>query len=182
MKAYDELKTFTQEVAYNRQSEVNFVVTRLHDITLSGFILGKISRSRELDIDFTLTEESELHNDLEVPSVHDLVLIVGNIVENAFDALENFDGERIVNLSILDFDKEIVITVEDSGPGMDDEALKNIFTRGYSSKGSGHGYGLYLVKQSIDNLEGTIEVESSEGEGTTFTVRLPIKRDGEIND
>ncbi|MBR5582006.1 MAG: hypothetical protein IKW25_00660, partial [Phascolarctobacterium sp.] len=42
--------------------------------------------------------------------------------------------------------------------------------------------GLYLVKQSIDNLEGTIEVESSEGEGTTFTVRLPIKRDGEIND
>ena len=182
MKAYDELKTFTQEVAYNRQSEVNFVVTRLQDITLSGFILGKISRSRELDIDFTLTEESELHNELEVPSVHDLVLIVGNIVENAFDALTNFDGERIVNLSILDFDKEIVITVEDSGPGMDEEALKNIFTRGYSSKGSGHGYGLYLVKQSIDNLEGTIEVESSEGEGTTFTVRLPIKRDGEIND
>ena len=182
MEAYDELKEFTKEVAYNRQSEVSYVVTRLRDITLAGFVLGKISRSRELDIDFTLTEESELHNDLEVPSVHDLVLIVGNIVENAFDALKNFDGERIVNLSILDFDKEIVITVEDSGPGMDEESLKNIFTRGYSSKGPGHGYGLYLVKQSIDNLEGTIDVESSEGEGTTFTVRLPIKRDGEIND
>ncbi|MBQ8417842.1 MAG: GHKL domain-containing protein [Phascolarctobacterium sp.] len=182
MKAYDELKTFTKEVAYNRQSEVNYVVTRLRDITLAGFVLGKISRSRELDIDFSLSEESELHNDLEVPSVHDIVLIAGNIVENAFDALENFDGERIVSLSILDFDKEIVITVEDSGPGMDEETIKNIFTRGYSSKGQGHGYGLYLVKQSIDNLEGTIAVESSEGEGTTFTVRLPIKRDGELND
>ena len=182
MKAYDELKTFTKEVAYNRQSEVSYIVTRMKDITLAGFILGKISRSRELDIDFSLSDESELRNELEVPSVHDLVLIVGNIVENAFDALANFDGERIVSLSILDFDKEIVITVEDSGPGIDEEALKNIFTRGYSSKGKGHGYGLYLVKQSIDNLEGSIDVESAEGEGTTFTVRLPIKRDGEIND
>ena len=182
MKAYDELKTFTKEVAYNRQSEVSYIVTRMKDITLAGFILGKISRSRELDIDFSLSDESELRNELEVPSVHDLVLIVGNIVENAFDALANFDGERIVSLSILDFDKEIVITVEDSGPGMDEEALKNIFTRGYSSKGKGHGYGLYLVKQSIDNLGGSIDVESAEGEGTTFTVRLPIKRDGEIND
>ena len=182
MKAYDELKTFTKEVAYNRQSEVSYIVTRMKDITLAGFILGKISRSRELDIDFSLSDESELRNELEVPSVHDLVLIVGNIVENAFDALANFDGERIVSLSILDFDKEIVITVEDSGPGMGEEALKNIFTRGYSSKGKGHGYGLYLVKQSIDNLEGSIDVESVEGEGTTFTVRLPIKRDGEIND
>lgn len=182
MKAYDELKTFTKEVAYNRQSEVSYIVTRMKDITLAGFILGKISRSRELDIDFSLSDESELRNELEVPSVHDLVLIVGNIVENAFDALANFDGERIVSLSILDFDKEIVITVEDSGPGIDEESLKNIFTRGYSSKGKGHGYGLYLVKQSIDNLEGSIDVESVEGEGTTFTVRLPIKRDGEIND
>ncbi|MBQ9763363.1 MAG: GHKL domain-containing protein [Phascolarctobacterium sp.] len=182
MKAYDELKHFTKEVAYNRQSEVSYIVTRLKDITLAGFILGKISRSRELDIEFSLSDESELHNELEVPSVHDLVLIVGNIIENAFDALQNHDGERIVNLSILDFDKEIVITVEDSGPGMSEESKRNVFMRGYSSKGEGHGFGLYLVKQSIDNLDGTIDIESVEGEGTTFTVRLPVKRDGEIND
>lgn len=182
MKAYDELKQYTQEIAFNRQSEVSYVVTRLKDITLSGFILGKISRSRELQIDFLLTDESDLHSDLEVPSVHDLVLIIGNIVENAFDVLKNFHGERIVNLSILDFDKEIVIVVEDSGPGMSEEVKKNLFKRGYTSKGGGHGFGLYLVKQSIDNLDGTITVESTIGEGTIFTVRLPIKKDGEAND
>ncbi len=182
MKAYDELKKYTQEIAYNRQSEVAYVVTRLKDITLAGFILGKISRSRELQIDFSLSDESEIHSELEVPSVHDLVLIIGNIVENAFDVLKKFQGERIVNLSILDFDKEIVIVVEDSGPGMSDEVRENLFRRGYSSKGDGHGFGLYLVKQSIDNLDGTITVESSLGEGTTFTVRLPIKKDGEAND
>lgn len=180
MKAYDELKNFTQEIAYNRQSEVSYIVTRLKDITLSGFILGKISRSRELDIDFSLTEESELHGELDVPSVHDLVLIAGNLLENAFDALKNFDGERIVNLSILDFDREIVIVVEDSGPGISEEMRKHLFERGFSSKcTSGHGFGLYLVKQSIDSLNGTIAVESSEGEGTTFTVRLPTKKGGD---
>lgn len=142
MKAYDQLKEFTKEVAYNRQSEVNYVVTRLRDITLAGLVLGKISRSRELDIDFSLSEESELRHDLEVPSVHDLVLIAGNIIENAFDALQNFDGERIVSLSILDFDKEIVIIVEDSGPGMSESSKNNVFVRGFSSKGKGHGFGL----------------------------------------
>ena len=178
MKAYDELKNYTQEIAYNRQSEVSYIVTRLKDITLSGFILGKISRSRELDIDFSLTDESELHGDLDVPSVHDLVLIVGNLIENAFDALKNFDGERIVNLSILDFDKEIVIVVEDSGPGMSEETIKKIYRRGFSTKGdSGHGFGLFLAKQSVDSLNGTISVESSLGEGAVFTVRLPVKKE-----
>lgn len=178
MKAYDELKNYTQEIAYNRQSEVSYIVTRLKDITLSGFILGKISRSRELDIDFSLTDESELHGDLDVPSVHDLVLIVGNLIENAFDALKNFDGERIVNLSILDFDKEIVIVVEDSGPGMSEETIKKIYRRGFSTKGDGgHGFGLFLAKQSVDSLNGTISVESSLGEGTVFTVRLPVKKE-----
>lgn len=183
MKAYDELKNYTQEIAYNRQSEVSYIVTRLKDITLSGFILGKISRSRELDIDFRLTEESEVHSELDVPSVHDIVLIAGNLIENAFDALKNFNGERIVNLSILDFDKEIVIVVEDSGPGMSEVTKQKIYERGFSTKDdSGRGFGLFLAKQSVDSLNGTIIVESALGEGTTFTVRLPVKKEAEQND
>ena len=183
MKAYDELKNYTQEIAYNRQSEVSYIVTRLKDITLSGFILGKISRSRELDIDFRLTEESEVHSELDVPSVHDIVLIAGNLIENAFDALKNFNGERIVNLSILDFDKEIVIVVEDSGPGMREVTKQKIYERGFSTKDdSGRGFGLFLAKQSVDSLNGTIIVESALGEGTTFTVRLPVKKEAEQND
>lgn len=177
MKAYNELKNYTQEIAYNRQSEVSYIVTRLKDITLSGFILGKISRSRELDIDFRLTEESDVHSELDVPSVHDIVLIAGNLIENAFDALKNYNGERIVNLSILDFDKEIVIVVEDSGPGMSEMTKQKIYERGFSTKDdSGRGFGLFLAKQSVDSLNGTIIVESALGEGTTFTVRLPVKK------
>lgn len=182
MGAYDELKQFTKEIAYSRQSEVAYVATRIKDITLSGFILGKIARSRELDIEFTVADESELHREMEVPSVHDLVLIIGNLVENAFDALKAFNGERIVSLSILDFGKELVIEVEDSGPGIAQSEIEKIFQRGFSSKGRGHGFGLYLVKHSVEDLDGTISVESKAGEGTIFTVRLPVQKAGEIID
>ena len=74
--------------------------------------------------------------------------------------------------------KEIVSVVEDSGPGMDEETKKYIYHRGFSTKGdTGHGFGLFLAKQSVDSLEGTISVESSPGEGTVFTVRLPVKKE-----
>ena len=69
MKAYDELKQFTMEIANNRQAEAAYVVTRLKDITLAGFILGKISRARELDIEFSLTDESELTTEFIRPTV-----------------------------------------------------------------------------------------------------------------
>lgn len=180
MKAYDELKQFTMEIANNRQAEAAYVVTRLKDITLAGFILGKISRARELDIEFSLTDESELTTEFIRPTVQELILIIGNLIENAFDVLRDHPSERIVNLSILTFDNEIMVMVEDSGPGIPENKLETIFEKGYSSKGPRRGIGLFLIKQTVTHLKGTIEVESTVGEGTTFTIRLPIVRtDGE---
>ena len=175
MKAYDELKQFTMEIANNRQAEAAYVVTRLKDITLAGFILGKISRARELDIEFSLTDESELTTEFIRPTVQELILIIGNLIENAFDVLRDHPSERIVNLSILTFDNEIMVMVEDSGPGIPENKLETIFEKGYSSKGPRRGIGLFLIKQTVTHLKGTIEVESTVGEGTTFTNR----KDGE---
>lgn len=176
MKAYDELKQFTMEIANNRQAEAAYVVTRLKDITLAGFILGKISRARELDIEFSLTDESDLTTEFIRPTVQELILVIGNLIENAFDVLRDHTGERIVNLSILTFDNEIMIVVEDSGQGIPENRLETIFEKGYSSKGPRRGIGLFLVKQTITHLKGSIDVESNVGEGATFTIRLPIIR------
>ena len=66
--------------------------------------------------------------------------------------------------------------VEDSGPGIPENKLETIFEKGYSSKGPRRGIGLFLIKQTVTHLKGTIEVESTVGEGTTFTIRLPIVR------
>ena len=69
-----------------------------------------------------------------------------------------------------------MVMVEDSGPGIPENKLETIFEKGYSSKGSRRGIGLFLIKQTVTHLKGTIEVESTVGEGTTFTIRLPIVR------
>ena len=69
-----------------------------------------------------------------------------------------------------------MVMVEDSGPGIPENKLETIFEKGYSSKGPRRGIGLFLIKQTVTHLKGTIEVESTVGEGTTFTIRLPIVR------
>lgn len=175
MKAYDELKQFTMEIANNRQAEAAYVVTRLKDITLAGFILGKISRARELDIEFSLTDESELTTEFIRPTVQELILIIGNLIENAFDVLRDHPSERIVNLSILTFDNEIMVMVEDSDLvflkiNLKLSLKKVILVRGPDAVSD------FLIKQTVTHLKGTIEVESTVGEGTTFTIRLPIVR------
>ena len=79
-------------------------------------------------------------------------------------------------MSVLNFDNEITIVVEDSGPGIPKEKLNLIFQKDYSSKGPKRGIGLYMLKQTVTNLKGTVAVDSFVGEGTTFTIRVPIIR------
>jgi signal transduction histidine kinase len=77
---------------------------------------------------------------------------------------------------------DVVITVRDTGPGIPPEDLPNIFERFYRSDASrssatgGFGLGLAIAKQIVESLAGLIDVESTLGEGTTFTVRIPRGR------
>jgi signal transduction histidine kinase len=71
------------------------------------------------------------------------------------------------------------LSVEDSGIGMNAEALPHIFDRFYQAKSSrangGFGLGLPLVKRIVELHGWTIDVQSTEGTGTTFTIRFPRK-------
>ena len=67
-----------------------------------------------------------------------------------------------------------IVTVSDNGPGMSQEILNRIFERYFTTKESGTGIGLWLVREIIENAGGTIQASSRLGEGTTFTIRLPV--------
>ena len=71
--------------------------------------------------------------------------------------------------------------VHDRGMGIPEENMNQIFTKGYSTKGEDRGYGLYLTKQSIDNLQGNITIETNPYKGTSIIVKLPLSM-GEDND
>ena len=68
-----------------------------------------------------------------------------------------------------------LITLTDDGPGICEELTKKMFHEKFSTKSDGHGYGLPICRKIIENHNGSIQVRSKLGEGTTFLIRLPIE-------
>ena len=104
-----------------------------------------------------------------------LVQVVLNIVNNGVDALEGQPG-RILIATWRDGNR-IKLAIRDTGKGMTEDQLKNIFMPFYTTKevGKGTGLGLSVSYGIIKSLGGTIDVDSSPGKGTTFTVTLPMR-------
>ena len=102
--------------------------------------------------------------------------VMTNLIENA---LKYSDPSTRVTVTVRETLDEGVIEVADNGVGIDEEGLQVIFDRFHqvdsssTRKVGGFGLGLFIVKQLVDAHGGEIEVESKEGEGTTFRVHLP---------
>ncbi len=96
---------------------------------------------------------------------------LANVVENALHAMPG-TGELVVDATLED--DAVVITVRDTGVGMDEEALARVFEPYFSTKTSGTGLGLPIARRNVELSRGTIEVQSQKGAGTTVKVRLPL--------
>jgi len=98
-----------------------------------------------------------------------------NLVKNAVEAMP---GGGVLTVSLTRVDEEAVISVGDTGKGIPEESLPNVFKPFFSTKPRGTGLGLAIAKQSVEAHGGTIEFESVQGVGTVFTVRLPLSGKG----
>lgn len=106
-----------------------------------------------------------------------LKLILHNLLSNAFKYQKRDDDHKLVALSVTVEGSSAILQARDSGIGIAKENIGEIFKlffRG-SDQAEGTGFGLYNVKTALAKLQGEIEVESIEGEGTTFTVVIPTK-------
>lgn len=99
-----------------------------------------------------------------------------NIVENAIDAIDK-DGAISVTTGLAKKGEELFVSIEDTGKGISEAKLKNIFDPFFTTKkvGEGTGLGLSIVFGIMEKLGGRIEVESRVGEGSNFTLYLPVK-------
>jgi hypothetical protein len=96
--------------------------------------------------------------------------ILSNIFNNAVEAM---DGRGQVTLRTRQCEQgNIVLEIEDNGPGISRENLKKVLNRGFSTKECGHGLGLYHANETLRKWKGSLEIESIEGKGTIISILL----------
>lgn len=137
---------------------------------LGALLIAKASLAAEQRIDLTVDEDSELW-DLDDELGRDVVTIVGNLVDNAIDAVAH-SPTKSVNVAVFDEVDTIVIRVADSGPGVPTEDVDAIFRQGHTTKRTTHGrgFGLALVRLACRRHGGDVTVENRAG--AIFTAHL----------
>ncbi len=103
-----------------------------------------------------------------------LQIIFGNLISNAIKYHDYAKPEPFIRIDQQIAPDRVRIVIEDNGSGIKEESLKNIFNMFYraSHQAQGNGLGLFIVKEALEKVGGSIEVNSTYGAGTTFTVTL----------
>ncbi len=118
-----------------------------------------------------LPENKELYAFLDKTQ---LIRIVTNLVKNAIQATES-EENPLIQVEVLEHQNKIKIIVSDNGKGISNDVKDLIFEPKFTTKSSGMGLGLAMIKNIIEAYDGKISFTSKEGEGTVFTVTLPKK-------
>lgn len=118
--------------------------------------------------------ESESTEIITIMDRTQLVRIITNLVKNAIQAIPEYQDEKSILVSIKRAENNVEISVKDNGIGIQTENIDRIFEPKFTTKNSGMGLGLGIIKNIIENYKGTITFETEYGKGTVFTVSLPI--------
>jgi PAS domain S-box-containing protein len=136
-------------------------------------------RAKQLEVDLKVEGASGTFEG-DHSAVHAMLV---NLLENSIDAcrVDKKQVKNEVTLSVAHEGEQVVFEIRDNGIGMDRETREKAFSLFFSSKGAeGTGLGLFIAHKIVKNHGGTIEIESSQGVGTRFTVRLPRHRPADL--
>ena len=159
------------------------LVSSIEEPVLGALIMGKAAEAHERGVELTLNTGGNGHGPAPVTglAVQDLVAILGNLLDNAIDAAAEAPAPRLVELTVEASGDALQIAVEDSCPGIDPQAVDDIFRHGFSTKSPGpfgRGLGLALVRQAVQRLGGTMTITSPAG--ALFRVTLPAAAPTEL--
>jgi two-component system CitB family sensor kinase len=168
----DEAVRLATEELTLAQQLTDQVVGAVTEPVLAALLLGKSAQAGERGVELVIDPESRLDEGF-LPS-GDLLTVVGNLLDNALEAVAGTEGARRVTVFVGTAGGEVVVRVADTGPGLHPSRVADAFRRGWSTKASGRGLGLALVGQVVARHGGRSAVDRADGGGTLFTVRLPI--------
>lgn len=174
----DALKLIGAE-SVDQQKILELIVRHIDNPVVAGCLLGKHSRAKEMGLKLEFDPDSQLSELPQTLSADQLVSLLGNLIDNALEATRRHRGSGgEVQLSLTDLGNDLIIEVQDQGPGIPEDQTEQIFTKGFTSKAEGdHGLGLHLVQNIIDHSGGTIHFETLIPNGTRVICYIP-KRGG----
>lgn len=168
--AVDYLDSSADLTAATRISET----TTVQSNTIRAFMAAKTAQAAERNVMLELSDESWVPQKLVAPV--EVVTVLGNLVDNALDAAagSTVRPARVV-VDLLADDRELVVSVANTGDGIEPAQVESIFVEGVSTRGLHRGLGLAISRQTARGLGGDIEVTSHGGRGalTVFVARLP---------
>lgn len=179
MEMYDEATSYIENITIVQRATISKIINAVNEPAIAALLIGKTARASELNVKFVLREGCYYSNtDMNLPS-QVLVTVIGNLIDNAFEAMneknDSYDVQKELLFGIYSRPGAVLITTDDTGMGISEKDLKHVFENGYSTKGEGRGTGLYQVKTMVEGLGGTITVESQVGIGTSFSVSFTKK-------
>ncbi|WP_245864247.1 ATP-binding protein [Fredinandcohnia onubensis] len=145
-------------------------------------ISEELSKTVELMTSYTNIQSIEVETFIEDSlyingNKDEIKQVLINIIKNAIEAIGD-DG--LLQINAFAKDQDILVKITDNGPGMTKEQLSKIGTPFYSTKDKGTGIGLTICFQIIEQLKGSIDVESTVGKGTSFLIKLPTSKNPSI--
>lgn len=182
---HDDIKDLIRSCKEGTERTKNIVqdlknFSRLEEMVLSDFDIPKEIETTLNILHNKIKNRVNIHKNYEenLPKIPayggQLNQVFMNILDNAQYAVGE-SGDIFIDVN--KDDKDIIVKFRDTGKGISEENIKKIFDPFFTTKpvGEGTGLGMSIAYKVIKNHNGDISVESKEGEGTTFTLRLPIK-------
>lgn len=169
----ERAEAYIMDVTRIQQKAVGAIMSSIQVPAVAALLVGKTSRCAELGIQLTLGIGSSLSAEEKFLPADACVTVLGNLIENAIDALNQSVPEvKEITVSLLEEEENFLICVEDTGPGIDPSIVQNIFNLGFSTKSGLRGTGLHLVNEVVSLYRGQVRVESELGVGTTFFINF----------
>jgi len=172
---YDEAVNYAIDSQVSQEGLMNQLSGKIKDSVIYGLLLGKASEMKEKGIDFEIDPETYLQQLPVNVSTGDLVLILGNLLQNAIEAVEGHENKCISLLLCQNIDL-LHIRVYNTGPWVDDRFGDEIYKRGVTTKKNGGGLGLAMVSEKLSFVGGVILHRNISEGGVEFDISIPYTR------
>lgn len=178
LEEYEEAIQFISDVAKVRSNISNILTENIKDASLSALLLSKYNKAEEFRIKLKIDENSKLTKLPQYMTSEEIVSVVGNLIENSIDAVEN-DGSGFIYIKIVQSEYFLNIKVKNNGDEIPLEYREKIYEQGFSTKEGQRGHGMYIIKKIIDEFNGTIYFDVDEG--VLWDITIPMTRSEKID-